>query len=808
VVSASSSLSTVNAGTEAISGGIARHDGPTLLPPATSLERRLRHQAPPIPVSPLIGRTDEVAALTALLRRPEVRLVTLTGTGGVGKTRLALAAAGALDGDFDDGVAFVDLAPVQDPALAGGAIAQALGMREAGDQPVVNSLIAHLRHRHLLLILDNVEHLLSAAPVVGDLLTSCSHLTVLATSRAPLRIDGERVVVVPPLPIPEPRGRVHRSAVEAVEGAAAGLLFVERVFAVDEGFALTERNAAAIAEICRRLDGLPLAIELAAARCLALSPEALLQRMDRRLPLLTGGRRDAPPRMRSLHEAIAWSYQLLSPDEQSVFGRLAVFTGGFTLEAAETVLAGMDGRALDVVTSLAAQSLLTRSDQPDGSVRFAMLETIREFAQNCLTASGEEHGIRRRHAEYYLRLTEDAGRVIPRPGRWWEPFEAEWGNLRAALAWTLAASETALGLHLGGVLFGYWLLRGQIGEGIAWLDQLLTAGADEAPALRSRVEMGLGVLLWAAGEFDRASALEANSRALADSAGDRVGYAACRFVEGLVAEARGDLASAAAGLTEAREIYESAAIATAAAAATAHLGRVVGRGGDRDAAQRLLLDAVAVLDRDDGGLWGAATAYGDLGLLVAESGERGHGAALVAKGLRLHAAIGDRLTFLVSLGAAAWIAARAEQEEAATLLGAVTALRAQSGPSVWAVVRPIHERAEALSLQALGDRRFRLLFDEGSSLGVEEAIAAALAVMERVTDAPVAPCRPPVAPTLSPRELAVLRLVATGLTDQEVADALGLRVRTVNTYVLNARRKLNAPSRAAAAAEIVRRGLA
>jgi DNA-binding NarL/FixJ family response regulator len=281
-------------------------------------------------------------------------------------------------------------------------------------------------------------------------------------------------------------------------------------------------------------------------------------------------------------------------------------------------------------------------------------------------------------------------------------------------------------------------------------------------------------------------------------------------VDGLVAEARGDLASAAACLAEARDLYESAAIATAAAAATAHLGRVVGRGGDRAAAQRLLLNAVAVLDRDDGGLWGAATAYGDLGLLIAESGDLGRGGALVAKGLRLHAAIGDRLTFLVSLGAAAWIAAEAGQEEAATLLGAIAALRAQSGPSVWAVVRPVHERAETVARQVLDDGRFRALEEGGSVLSVEEAIAAALVTMERVANALSAAGRSAAdaVAVLSPRELAVLRLVAAGLTDQEVAHALSLGVRTVNSYVANARHKLHASSRAAAVAEIVRRGLA
>lgn len=292
-------------------------------------------QGLPTLLTPLVGRIHERSALMALLLHPDVRLVTLTGPGGVGKTRLALDVAAALGDDFADGAAFVDLASVQAPTLVGATIAQALWVREAGDRPIVTRLIEQLRRRRLLLVLDNFEHLLPAAPLVTELLSSCSHLTVLATSRAPLSLDGERIVAVAQLPLPSPAPAGDASDVGAVKASDAGRLFLDRAMAAPVDFRLTEGNAPAVAEICRRLDGLPLAFELAAARCLALAPEALLARMNRRLRLLADGRRDAPPRMRSLRKAVAWSFDLLSPEEQATFRRLAVFAGGFTLDAAE-----------------------------------------------------------------------------------------------------------------------------------------------------------------------------------------------------------------------------------------------------------------------------------------------------------------------------------------------------------------------------------------------------------------------------------------------------------------------------------------
>src|SRR5215207_6484324 len=451
----------------------------------------------PPQLTSFVGREEEIAEVERLLGR--TRLLTLTGPGGSGKSRLALRVATDLLPQYRDGSCFVDLSPVTDPALVLAAVANALGVPESPERPILDGVKDHLRHRELLQVVDNFEQVAEAGPVIEELLTAAPKLRTLVTSRVVLSLRGEQEYPVPPLQVPDP-GRLPRDLAALTEVEAVRL-FAERAQAASPRFALTEQNAPVVAEITARLDGLPLAIELAATRAKVLTPEQILARLKSRLSILTSGSRSVPERQRTLRAAIAWSYDLLDPVERRLFARLSVFTGGWTFESAEAVCdpeeLGVD--ALDGLTSLVDKSLIRRTEPPGHPSRFSMLETIREFGYERLEAAGDLELVRRRHAEHYLSLAVDAEPHLTATdqGEWLDRCEAEHANLRAALRWAIDRGDAGPAQAAAGALWRFWQQRGHLAEGRQWLDQALAMPSGQAPtAARTKALAGAGGIAW------------------------------------------------------------------------------------------------------------------------------------------------------------------------------------------------------------------------------------------------------------------------------------------------------------------------
>jgi predicted ATPase/class 3 adenylate cyclase len=551
-------------------------DLPADFPPLRSLEHR-PHNLPRQP-TPFLGREREVGEVVDLLRRDDVQLLTLVGPGGTGKTRLALQAAAELVDGFADGVFFASLATLTDPALVPAAIAAALGIREEGAQPLAERLREFLAAKRLLLVVDNIEHLVEAAPELGRLLETSPHLTLLVTSRVPLRLRAEREYPVPPLSLPR---RKPPPSAEQLSQYEAVRLFIDRAQAVKPDFTVDNAAAPAIAEICHRLDGLPLAIELAAARVRMLPPEALLRRLEQRLPLLTGGNRDAPVRQRTLRDAIAWSHDLLEPEEQIPFRRLAVFAGGATLDAAETV-ANPDGAldAFGALERLVEHSLARQEEGAEGEPRFAMLETIREFGLEQLEASGEAEATRRGHAELFAGLFD---RADPLPHgsqqkRWLERLGADLDNFRAALSWAVdGAPDVALRLTAG--MFWFWYFRGHLSEGREWIERALDASAADDDASRAMVLSWASALAWNLGDSAAASSRAEEALRLARATDDAGAEAWALLNLGVVAMTLGNLDEGARLNTEALEGFRASNQPWAVPFALSNLGAAAARAG-------------------------------------------------------------------------------------------------------------------------------------------------------------------------------------------------------------------------------------
>jgi predicted ATPase len=460
-------------------GQVVAEPSPAPVPASTS---QMAKGNLPSPATPLVGRIDDVERVVALLGRDDVRLVTLTGPGGVGKTRLAIAVGEGLAPTFRDGAWFVRLAPIRDPDLVIPTIAKTLGIRDEGSLPQVDRLHSFLRNKHLLLVIDNVEHVIDAAPELAELLTHGSGVKMLATSRTVLHLSGENEFLVEPFLTPPQDSLV---SVDEVESFSSVQLFAQRAAAAKLGFELTDQNAAAVAAICARLDGLPLAIEIAAARTKLLPPAALLSRLEKRLPLLTSGAGDLPARQQTLRGTIAWSYDLLSPDEQQVFRRLSVFVGGWTIKAAEAVAVqsvgdGVGGDLFEVLSRLVDQSLIRQGEGPDGEPRFGMLETIREFATEELATVGEVDTVAAAHLAHFVNLTEAVATSDSATDQriWRTRLDVERDNIRAAFDWALAQADPRVSLQLAITMADFLRMRGELSEARYWLKRALAVSSE------------------------------------------------------------------------------------------------------------------------------------------------------------------------------------------------------------------------------------------------------------------------------------------------------------------------------------------
>jgi predicted ATPase/DNA-binding CsgD family transcriptional regulator len=766
-------------------------------PSGPAIEPRAGRISLPKPLTSFIGRERELTQAKRLLA--DGYLVTLTGPGGSGKTRLCIAVAAAVADNYPDGAYFVPLAPVRDPGLVASTIAQSIGLQDARDRPLLEHLVSQLRERQLLIVLDNFEHLLAGAPVVTRLLQETSAVRILVTSRSSLRVSGEQECPVPPLAVPEEEHLTAASlaACESVQ------LFAERAAAAVPGFAVDDENAAVIAQITRKLDGLPLAIELAAARVKLLPPQAILPRLDHSLVLLTGGRRDLPDRQQTLRATIAWSYDLLTEGARRLLATCSVFAGGASLEVIETVCdAAVDiGRpVLDGVAELVDQSLLRPVRGPGRPGRYMMLETIREYAAERLAAMPEAEQVRGAHAAAFLTLVEAGGR--PHAGlarkEWLEQAAAEHNNIRAALGWYRQHDPPAA-LRLAAAMSAFWSLRGHHTEGRQRLGELL--GLIPGPIL-SRVS-ALNGAAWLAidqGDYDQAADLLGESIGLSHALGDTVGESIATVYLGRCTMSTGRISEGAPYVKRAVALASEAGDHPAIALTTFYSGLVALLTGQLETACGLFTRCAAMA-AELGLAPLSARSRLMLGFPLLDLGQLSAARTAFAEGFQMSADVGDRWFVQLGLGGFAGLAAKtARPRLALRLAGAAAAYRDMNEFSMPAPMEEIVDRwlgaPRARTRSAAGR-----LIAEGRKLSPEEAVSLVLA--NEPDDAP----RPGPRPTLTRREAEVAALVARGLTNRDVAAQLFVSVRTVEVHVDHILTKLGFHTRTQLAAWAYEEGL-